>query len=150
MPLDDKDRLLLNRLQEGLPLTAAPFAAVAEELAMTEEEVLQRLLRLKEKGVIRRLGAVVESRRLGCHSTLAALKVPEEDIEKAAEIINSFSEVTHNYLRSHDWNVWFTVTAASEERVAEILKEIEARGKGWPLLNVPARKVFKIRAVFSL
>lgn len=148
--LDQKDRLLLNRLQEGLPLVAAPFAAVGEELGLTEEEVLQRLLRLKNKGVIRRLGAVVESRRLGCHGTLAALKVPEEDIEKAVEIINSFPEVTHNYLRSHSWNIWFTITALSEERIEEILSEIKVRGKGWPLLNVPAQKVFKIRAVFKL
>ncbi|MDH7479849.1 MAG: AsnC family transcriptional regulator [Syntrophomonadaceae bacterium] len=147
--LDEVDRRVLNRLQAGLPLEDRPFAVLGEELGIGEDELIERLSRLKETGVLRRLGAIIDSRQLGFASTLAAMRVPAEDLEQAAALINSYEEVTHNYLRDNSWNVWFTLIAHNEKQIESILREISSAG-GWPIMNLPATRVFKIRAEFAL
>lgn len=147
--LDEIDRRVLNRLQAGLPLEDRPFAALGEELGIDEKTLIERLSRLKEIGVLRRLGAILDSRRLGFASTLVALQVPEDELERAAALINSYEGVTHNYLRDNSWNVWFTLIAPGEEQIDNILREIGSTG-GWPMMNLPATRVFKIRAEFLL
>lgn len=146
--LDERDRQLLNRLQSHLPLKSNPFQAVGEELGMTETEVLERLSRLKQKGIIRRIGASMNSQSLGYVSTLVALKVPEGRLMEVAGLINQFPGVTHNYQRNHTYNLWFTLISPSQQELEGTLKELQKRVGNLPLLNLPARRLFKIRAEF--
>ncbi len=152
--MDDIDRELLNELQSGLPLTERPFAALALSINKTlgltpktgkpkskrppegggisEEEIIARVRALLEDGTLRRIGPILDSRALGFVSTLAAVAVPEERIEEVAEIVNSHSGVTHNYIReardaSTPFNMWFTLHAKNEDELRQILADIERR-----------------------
>ena len=147
--MDDQDRQLLNRLQSHFPLTANPFQTLGAELGLTEPEVLSRISRLKETGIIRRIGASFDSRALGYASTLAAMQVPEPRLSEVVAVVNSFPGVTHNYRRNHDYNLWFTLIAAGAPEIEGILREIQERTGGLPLLNLPAQRVFKIKAEFT-
>ncbi|MEW6446756.1 MAG: Lrp/AsnC family transcriptional regulator [Bacillota bacterium] len=148
--LSEADRQLLNAMQEGFLPVPNPFKEVGARLGLTEEEVIAELRRLKESGAIRRLGAIIDSRKIGYTGTLCAMKVPEERIDEAAAVINSFPEVTHNYVREHDFNVWFTILAPSSARIAEILDTIKRETGITELLNLPAQRIFKIRVNFDL
>jgi DNA-binding Lrp family transcriptional regulator len=148
--LTEAERQLLNAMQQGFLPVPEPFKEVATRLGLTEEEVLSELRRLKEAGVIRRLGAIIDSRKIGYTGTLCAMRVPEERILEAAAVINSFPEVTHNYVREHDYNVWFTILAPSEERIGEIINSIKEQTGITAFLNLPARRIFKIRVNFDL
>ncbi|MEW6770970.1 MAG: Lrp/AsnC family transcriptional regulator [Bacillota bacterium] len=148
--LTEAERQLLNAMQQGFLPVPEPFKEVAARLGLTEEEVLSELRRLKEAGVIRRLGAIIDSRKIGYTGTLCAMRVPEERIPEAAAVINSFPEVTHNYVREHDYNVWFTILAPSEERINKIVNSIKEQTGITAFLNLPARRIFKIRVNFDL
>ncbi len=150
MTLDRLDRRLLNLIQNNFPVVPEPYQELAKILGTTEEEVLARLEKLIEKGVIRRLGPIFDSRKLGYSSTLCAVKVPPENVREVAEVVNSFPEVTHNYLRDHSYNMWFTLLAESPDRLEAILEEIKERTGITNILNLPAQKIFKIRVNFPL
>ncbi|MEI6166036.1 MAG: sirohydrochlorin cobaltochelatase [bacterium] len=139
---------LLVRLQQGLPITARPFARIGEELGLTEEAVLAKVHSLFESGVARRFGAVFESQRLGYLSTLCAADVPASELEAAATRIAPFSGITHCYEREGHPNLWFTVTAPAEELTFELARVSAALGP-YEVLNLPALQKFKIEAVFG-
>ncbi|MDP2647129.1 MAG: AsnC family transcriptional regulator [Desulfobacterales bacterium] len=147
---DDVDKKILNRIQSDFPLTARPFLAVSKELNLTEEEVIQRIRNLKKRGIIRRIGGNCVPGKLGYVSTLCAAKVPEEKMEIFAETVNQYSGVTHNYQRENAFNVWFTFIAPSMEEIEQNLKKISADTGVKDILNLPATKVFKIKAQFDL
>ncbi len=135
---------LLDRLQSGFPLVARPYQALAEEMGVTQGCILKAIRWLSAQGTIRRLGASFDSPSLGYASTLCALRVPEERLEEVAALINTYPGVTHNYLREHDYNLWFTLTAASAEKLEELMREIRARSGVEEMLDLPALKTFKI------
>jgi DNA-binding Lrp family transcriptional regulator len=141
--MDERDRELLAVLQEGLPLTPRPFAVIADLLDWSEEEVLERLDRLVSSGHIRKVGAVINSKRIGAVSTLAAAEVPEDRIDAVAAIINKYPGVTHNYLREGHPNMWFTLTERGPEILDANLKRIE-KEIGANILRMPATRMFKI------
>ena len=139
---------LLELAQEGLPLVPRPFQVLAEQLGTTEAVVIETLAELQREGVIREISAFLDPRRLGYRSTLACMTVPPERIEEVAALLADMPEVTHNYLRDHALNMWFTVIAPSAEAVEQILAGIaEATGCG-PIHNLPAETMFKIRVAF--
>jgi len=148
--LTEADRQLLNAMQEGFLPVPNPFKEIGARLGLTEDEAIAELRRLKESGAIRRLGAIIDSRKIGYTGTLCAMKVPGERISEAAAVINSFPEVTHNYVREGEFNVWFTVLALSAARIQEILHTIKRETGIRELLNLPARRIFKIRVSFDL
>jgi siroheme decarboxylase len=148
--MDKTDRQILNRIQSDFPITARPYAAIASELGLQESEVLNRVTQLKAKGIIRRIGANFVPGKLGYVSTLCAAKVPEDKVEKFAETVNRYPGVTHNYLRNHPFNVWFTFIAPSMAEIEESLARIARETEVADILNLPATRVFKIRAHFSL
>ncbi|MBZ0106012.1 MAG: Lrp/AsnC family transcriptional regulator [Sulfuricella denitrificans] len=117
---------LLNDYQHDFPLLTSPFAALAQELGVSESEVLQTLSRLQQQGMVSRVGAVFRPRSIGA-STLAALAVPEEQLEEVAAMVSSYPEVNHNYQREHHYNLWFVVAAPDEVALQRVLKEIEER-----------------------
>ena len=148
--LDAVDRALLNRIQSGFPLTPHPYRNIARELEMTEDEVIQRLTRLKQTGIIRRIGGNCVPDKLGFVSTLCAAKVPADQIEAFTRTVNRYPGVTHNYQRDHEYNIWFTVIAPSREAIAAHLQEIATATGVMDILNLPATEVFKIRAQFDV
>ncbi len=148
--MDKIDKQLLDIIQSRFPIEKRPFQILAKKLNLTEEKVISHLEKLKKEGIIRRLGAIFNSKSLGYVSTLLAMKVPFSKIEEVAGIVNTYSGVTHNYLRDYEFNLWFTLTSPSEEELKETIEEIKTKtGLSEPLL-LPAVKLFKIRAEFNL
>ena len=122
--LTDLERRLLDHYQQGLPLSATPYADMAAALGVSEAEILNALERLQTLGVISRVGPVFRTHAVGA-STLAAMAVPEERLDEVAAIVNSFAAVNHNYQREHRFNLWFVATAASDVELNEVLSRIE-------------------------
>ena len=148
--LDPTDSAILNRIQSDFPITSRPFLTVADELGLSEKEVLDRVKRLKAEGIIRRIGGNFVPGKLGFVSTLCAARVPSDEIDRFAEIVNRYPGVTHNYQRDNTYNVWFTFIAASMEEIEENLKQIARKSGIEDILNLPATRVFKIRAEFEV
>jgi DNA-binding Lrp family transcriptional regulator len=142
------EKCLLNEYQRGFPLCEQPYAEIARQLEVTEADVLATLVSLQQRGLISRVGPVFAPRRAGS-STLAALAVPEQELEAVAAIVSGFSEVNHNYQREHAWNLWFVVTAPDATRVGQVLAEIEA-ATGLPVLDLPLERSFYIDLGFPL
>ncbi len=148
--MDDTDKAILNRIQSDFPITSRPYRAIGDDLDITESEVIERLVRLKKSGIIRRIGGNFVPGKLGFVSTLCAARVPEEKIEHFAKVVNQFSGVTHNYQRDNFYNVWFTFIATSREMIYENLASIARQTGVEEIIDLPATKVFKIRAQFDL
>ncbi len=145
--LDEVDKALLQTLQDDFPLTTRPWDTLAKELGTTEEDVMGRIKRLKEEGVIRRIGPVLETDRVGLTArTLVLMKVPPERMVEVAGIVNGFEEVTHNYERDHEYNLWFTLITSSQRRLKETLASI-IDATGIPkddVLDLPVTGRYKI------
>ena len=150
MKLDDTDRRILNRIQSRFPITSRPYQAIAEEIGLTEAEVIERIARMKKNDIIRRIGGNFVPEKVGFVSTLCAARVPPEKIDRFAEIVNRFDGVTHNYQRDHAFNIWFTFIAPSMEQIEANLRQIAEQTGVTEILNLPATKVFKIKAKFEL
>jgi DNA-binding Lrp family transcriptional regulator len=142
------EQRLLNEFQQGMPLTPNPYADIARQLGVYETTVLETLRRLQTEGVVSRVGAVFRPNRVGA-STLAAMAVPQDEIEAVAAIVNEFDEVNHNYEREHEFNLWFVVVAMDEDRLQQALVDIEA-ACGYPVLNLPLLDEFFIDLGFDL
>ena len=150
MLLDEADRSILNRIQSDFPITSRPYLSIAQDIGLTEEEVLDRVLRLKQSGIIRRIGGNFVPGKLGYVSTLCAASVPPEKLARFTDAVNRHPGVTHNYLRENAFNVWFTFIAPSMEEIEDNLKTISAETGITEILNLPATKVFKIKAQFDV
>jgi DNA-binding Lrp family transcriptional regulator len=150
MKLDDTDRLILNRIQSKFPITSRPYRVIAEEMGLSEKEVIERVARMKKNDIIRRIGGNFVPEKVGFVSTLCAARVPREKIELFAETVNRFRGVTHNYQRDHEFNVWFTFIAPTMEEIEANLKQISEQTGVAEILNLPATKVFKIKAEFEV
>jgi len=145
---DDLAARLLEEAQRDFPIDERPFLRLAERLGASEEEVIDTFARLQAAGVIRELSAFFDPRALGYRSTLACMAVPEERVDEVAGVLAEMPEVTHNYLRDHECNMWFAVIAPSDEAIAAALRAIEARTGCGPVHNLPARKFFKLQVLF--
>jgi siroheme decarboxylase len=147
--MDSCMKKVLDRIQEPMPIVKRPFLEIAEELEMSEERVMAVIEELKSEGYIRRLGGVFNTKRLGYVGTLCAMSVPDEMIDHVAAFINSFDEVTHNYVRRHEYNIWFTVTANSRERIDDILGDISRLSGGNVPMGLPSKRMFKVKTYFA-
>lgn len=150
MQLDHIDRRLLNLIQTDFPICPEPYRALGDTLGIPEQEVLNRLERLVQQDIIRRLGGVFDSRKLGYRGTLCAIKVPTHRIDEVAAIINSYIGITHNYLRDHEYNMWFTILARTPGKVERILKEIEEETGIQDIINLPSERFFKVLVSFDV
>jgi DNA-binding Lrp family transcriptional regulator len=148
-PIGTKDRMILNTIQRKFPVTHRPFLALARKLGIKEKEVLERVQRLKNAGIIRRIGASFSAAAVGFSSTLCAAKVPLEKMEDFVAVVNSYPGVTHNYEREGDYNIWFTLIAPSRKKIEEILKAISRKTGVKSILNLPATKTIKIAVDFN-
>lgn len=150
-PLDDLDRRIIAELQENFPLETDPYRIMAENLDISVDLLWQRIQTLAESGIIRRIGFSIDSRKIGYSSTLVAVRVPDNLVERACELIERYPQITHSYLRDDDFNIWFTVIAQSTEDIATILKQIseQLHLKENDVMDLPAEKLFKLDARFK-
>lgn len=146
--LTTSDLILLNAYQRDFPLTPRPYAEIAKSLNLEEAEVIQRLQLLKEHGVVSRVGAVIQTGKAGA-STLAAIEVPGDDLQRVAAIISSHPEVNHNYEREHKLNLWFVVTAATQDRLLALLTSIE-KECGYKVHILPMQQNYHIDLGFPI
>ena len=128
-----------------------PYEMIADHLGISMEQLWQRVLWLAESGVIRRMGFSIDSRKIGYCSTLAAVRVEEDRVDEASELIASYPEITHSYLREDAFNIWFTVIAADKARISAILEEISELLKltDSDVMDLPVEKLFKLDARFK-
>ena len=145
--LDDVDRRVLNLMQGSFPLDPSPYAAVAAAAGLAEEELLRRVRRLLDERIIRQVTPIYDTRALGYGSMLVAAKVDPEHPWRAAKIINSHPGVSHNYLRNHEFNMWFTIAVEEDSRLGlqgtlAVLQELTGAAS---IRQLPTLKLFKIR-----
>ena len=146
--LSDLEKHLLNDFQHDFPLSSRPFADIAKTFDTDETHVIETLQNLKDRGIVSRIGPVFKPNRIGV-STLAAMSIPADELERIADIVSSFGEVNHNYERLHDFNLWFVVTARDETHLAQTLKEIEQQC-GYAVMSLPMQEDYFIDLGFKL
>jgi len=147
IPLDDVDRRLLNLMQGRFPIAPRPYQHVASLAEISEQEAMSRVARLLEKRIIRQVTPIFDTRALGYSSMLVAAKVDPDYPHRAAQVINAHPGVSHNYLRNHEFNLWFTIaTEPDSELGLEGTLEVLARESGAESVRqLPTLKLFKIR-----
>ncbi len=143
------DRNIINNLQGGFPVSERPYADAAKQLGITENELIERITKLLELGILSRFGPMYHAERLGGGLTLAALSVPEADFEQVAAQVNAFPEVAHNYAREHELNMWFVLATEQPERIDEVICEIEAK-TGLHVYNMPKQREYYIGLKFKV
>jgi DNA-binding Lrp family transcriptional regulator len=146
--IDALDRRLINSMQDGFPISDRPFAEVADRLGIDEAEVIARLGRLLEDGVLSRFGPLYNVANMGGAMTLAAISVPEAQFDEVADLVNAYVEVAHNYRRDHRLNMWFVVACETPQEIAAVLADIESR-TGLPVLDLPKEEEFFLELKLS-
>ncbi|MGB8275088.1 MAG: AsnC family transcriptional regulator [Alphaproteobacteria bacterium] len=146
--LDDTDRRIIGALQGGFPVIAEPFAEVALRLGLDEDDLIARIDRLREEGVLTRFGPLFNVERLGGTVTLAAMGVPADRFDEVAQIVNVFPEVAHNYARDHALNMWFVIAAESRAGIDRVIGAIEEQ-TGIAVLDMPKLREFFVDLRFA-
>ena len=148
--MNKTDRKILNEIQSDFPISSRPYHDLGRRLNLTEDEVIEAVGRMKDEGIIRRIGGNFHSVHLNFVSTLCAAKVPEDKIDMFVEIVNDYPGVTHNYLRKNAYNIWFTFIAEEMAHIDDALREIAEKTGVTEILNMPAEKMFKIKVDFEV
>lgn len=148
--MDAIDRKIINAIQSDFPIAPKPYHQLAKRLHLPAEEILRRVKALKSAGIIRRIGGNFHSQKLSYTSTLCASRVPEDKIERFVKVVNRYPGVTHNYLRNHDYNVWFTFIAPSSSSIEKALAEISEKTGVKEIYSLPAVSMFKIKVDFEV
>ncbi|MDX1553166.1 MAG: Lrp/AsnC family transcriptional regulator [Marinobacter sp.] len=143
------ERAVINRLQTGLPLVYSPYAAVADELGITEEVVLNTLQDLLDRRILTRFGPMFHAGEMGGGLTLAAMRIPEQDFENVTAKVNEFDEVAHNYRREHELNMWFVLATEAPDDIARVIAGIES-STGYPVYNMPKEEEFHVHLHFPV
>ena len=141
MTLEAIDKALINRLQDGLPVVDRPFADMAADLDLAEEDVVARVERLLADGYLSRFGPMFQAERIGGSLSLVAMAVPDERFDAVAAQVNAHPEVAHNYRRAHRFNMWFVLATETPDEIAATLDRIEEE-TGLETLNLPKQQEF--------
>lgn len=144
------DKRILNRLQEDIPFIERPWKAVAAELNMTEGFLLERIAVFKKKGIVRRISAIFTPRKINFVSTLVAANADPGTIKETTKKINSYPEVTHNYRRNAEYNLWFTLVAKDRLRINRIINALKKYKAIEKISEFPTIKLFKIDVNFKV
>ena len=150
--LDAIDRKILMILQRGIAIMARPYQAMADEIGgeVNESDVIYRIDRMKKENIIRRMSGFFDSRMLGYQSMLVAVKPKAGDFDEAVAFINQYPGVTHNYERSHEYSIWFTIIAINQPTLDMILDQIEACGYVQDMMRFEMSERFKIDVTFDV
>lgn len=144
MVLDDRDKRLLNILQSDFPLAPRPFQVLGAPLDLTEMEIISRIVDLKRQRVIRQISAIFDTRSLGYKSSLVAMKVQPDRLETAAQVVNSHPGVSHNYMRNHAFNMWFTVAVPPHSDLEWTVQRLHDMAGAESTRLLPTLRLFKI------
>jgi len=147
--MDDLDRAIVNFLQGGFPVCDRPFAEVAARLHTTEQELISRIGLLLERGILSRFGPMYHAERMGGSLSLAAMKIPDSDFERVAEIVNAMPEVAHNYARDHVLSMWFVLATETPREHVVALEKIEQE-TGYPVYDMPKIKEYFVGLRFAI
>ena len=148
MGLTNFQKQLCNRLQNGLAICERPFEELAKSIKADEKTILSETNKLKQQGIIRRISALINYRVLGMIGTLVAAHIPEDNIREITEAVNALEEVSHNYLRKHYYNLWFTLQGRTEEQIKVMLSKLSGRF-GIDFHSLPVERVFKLDVRFD-
>ncbi len=142
------EKRLLNDFQQGIPMSTRPYHDMAISLGVTEQTVIDCLQRLQEQGVISRVGPVFRANRVGA-STLAAMAVNDDDLERVAAQVSDYSEVNHNYQREHEFNLWFVATASDTQQLEQVMQDIEHQTQ-YAVMRLPMLEDYYIDLGFNI
>lgn len=139
---------LLNNYQQDFPLSPTPYLDIAEQLGVSEDEVLSAFQALSEQHMISRIGPVIAPNAIG-NSALVAMAVPEADLSRVAELVSAYPEVNHNYERENRFNLWFVLIAANESHLQSVIIDIETK-TGYKVMLLPMLADYFINLGFEL
>jgi DNA-binding Lrp family transcriptional regulator len=142
--VDEKSQLLLNVMQDEVPLVDRPYKALGEKIGLSEDDVVARVRKLKDDGVLRQVSTIFDTRSLGYHSSLVACKAPEGKADQVAEILNQHPGVSHNYARRHDFNIWFTIAVPGNSSLQAHVDVLQAESGAQSIRLMPTLRLFKI------
>lgn len=147
--MDSVDLAIINRLQDGFPISAEPFAAVATELGIAEADLIGRVQKLLDERMLTRFGPMYHAERLGGALSLAAMTIPAPDFERVAAVVNALPEVAHNYEREHALNMWFVLATETAEGQYAAIEKIE-RESGYHVFNMPKLDEYFVELKFRV
>ena len=146
--MDALDKNIINTLQHDFPVCDRPFAQLAFTLKSTEEELMRRVQKMLDDGLLTRFGPMYNAVNMGGALSLCAMKVPEEQFDAVTEQVNAFSEVAHNYQRDHEMNMWFVLATETQQDLDDTLVSIE-ESTGIRVYNMPKQKEFFVGLHFK-
>lgn len=146
--MDDIDRSIINTLQGGFPICDRPFLEAAHACGIGESELISHLQHLLDEKVLTRFGPMFQIERMGGAFTLAAMKIPKEDFERVAGIVNAFPEVAHNYERENNFNMWFVLATETPAGIGRTIARIEEKS-GYKVYNMPKEREYFVGARFT-
>jgi len=149
MSLHKHDRIIINQLQGGFPLCENPWQELECTLSIPAEEIISRIERMKSEGYLSRFGPMYHAEKMGGGLTLAAMKVDVSRYDEVTDIVNSFTEVAHNYERDHELNMWFVIATESPEQIQKVISEIEQK-TGIKVYNMPKKHEFFLNLKFQV
>lgn len=138
------EKKILNLIQHDFPITEKPYKKLADIFNISENKILEILKKLKKSGIIRRITPSFSLEKMKYESILAAARIPMQNMKKAENFINKHKEITHNYMRKHEYNFWFTIAALSRRRIEQVIKEIEEQFD-IKILTFPKIKEYKLK-----
>ena len=147
--MDNVDRAIINRLQDGFPICAEPFVAVATELGIAETDLITRVQKLLDERVLTRFGPMYHAERLGGALSLAAMKIPSHDYDRVTSVVNALPEVAHNYEREHALNMWFVLATETADGQRAAIEKIEHES-GYPVYNMPKLDEYFVELKFKV
>lgn len=147
---DPIDRKLMNILQSDFPLVREPWKAIGEKAGITEQEVFSRVGELKKKNVVRQVGAIFDTRRLGYTSTLVAMRFPSENLDRAAQFLNRHPGISHNYARDGQFNLWFTLAVPPGRSIPDDVETLGRVTGAEATRLLPTIRFFKIGVNFDM
>ncbi len=148
--MKDKEQLLLNAIQREFPLVPEPYKALGLKVGLSSQEVKAALKQLKKEGILRQISAIFNPQALGYQTTLVAAAVEATRVEEAAQVINAYPGVSHNYLRNHYYNLWFTIAVPPGESLSLVVRNLLEKARPEDFLLLPIKRVFKIALILDL
>lgn len=148
--LDFLDREILNRIQSEIPLTGRPFRTLGSEFGLSESEMLSRIQRMWDLGIVRRLGPIINYPAWGMSGVLVAAKADEDALALVTDCIKDIQEITHAYVRDSEWNLWFTVIAEDERKRDLIIDKVTQDAGLTSVQKLPQKKSFKLGVKFEI
>ncbi len=148
--MDRIDRMILDRIQRSFPLVPEPFFAIGKDLNISASETINRIKSLKDRKILRQISAIFNTGALGYKSSLVAMSIEENQLEKTVSVINAYPGVSHNYLRPAKFNLWFTLAVPPKENLESVVKELARKAGNVPFLILPAIKKYKLAVVLDM